>query len=219
MQLRRPILAVFAGMGAISIAIAGCEQPRDFSSELQPSGREVAPTTQPMTSAPVTERSPDPYVPTPERVVNEMLRVAEVSENDVVYDLGSGDGRILISAARNYGARGVGVEMNSELVQQATSNAQQAGVGDRVEFRQQDLFETDLSDATVVTLYLLPEVNLRLRPKLLDELRPGTRIVSHAFNMGDWEPEQTLQVEGRTIYVWTVPEHSIEPPGSSDTDF
>lgn len=148
-----------------------------------------------------------PFLPTANAVVQEMLRIAQITQEDVVYDLGSGDGRIVISAAKNYGARGVGVEIDPALVQQAKENARQAGVSALVEFRQQDLFEADLSDATVVTLYLLPEVNLRLRPKLLRELRPGTRIVSHAFDLGNWKPQQVVQVVGGSkIYYWVVPQ-------------
>ncbi|MCL6435119.1 MAG: class I SAM-dependent methyltransferase [Leptolyngbyaceae cyanobacterium HOT.MB2.61] len=147
-----------------------------------------------------------PYVPTPPAVVNEMLRIANVNSNNVLYDLGSGDGRIVITAAQKYGTHGIGIDIDPQRIQEANQNAQQAGVSDRVEFRQQDLFQTNLSDATVVTLYLLPEVNLKLRLKLLRELKPGTRIVSHAFDMGEWKPEKVVQVEGRTAYYWIVPE-------------
>ena len=155
-----------------------------------------------------TPRTPDvPYVPTPEEVVDEMLKVANVTKDDVVYDLGSGDGRIVITAVKKYGAkRGVGVDINPERIREANANAQAAGVTDRVKFVEQDLFEMDLKDATVVTLYLLPDVNLKLRPKLLRELKPGTRIVSHAFDMGDWTPEKTLTVDGRSVYFWVVPD-------------
>lgn len=147
-----------------------------------------------------------PYVPTPPAVVQAMLRVAQVGPDDVVYDLGSGDGRIVIAAARDYGARGTGIDIDAELVEEATRNARRAGVEDRVRFLRQDLFETDLREATVVTLYLLPMVNLRLRPKLLQELRPGTRVVSHAFDMDEWEPDHELEVEQRRIMFWTIPE-------------
>nr|MDF0369228.1 class I SAM-dependent methyltransferase [Nodosilinea sp. TSF1-S3] len=147
-----------------------------------------------------------PYVPTPMAVVDEMLRLAEVGEDDVLYDLGSGDGRIVIAAAERFGTRGVGVDIDPERVEEANANAAAAGVTDRVEFREQDLFETDFSEATVVTLYLLSEVNLRLKPRLLQELAPGTRVVSHAFDMGNWAPQETREVEGRMVYFWTVPE-------------
>jgi SAM-dependent methyltransferase len=154
------------------------------------------------------KKSPDvPYVPTPQPVVDEMLKLAAVTKDDMVYDLGSGDGRIVITAAKQYGARGVGIDISSDRVSEANANAKEAGVTDRVKFLQQDLFESDLKEATVVTLYLLPEVNLRLRPKLLRELKPGTRIVSHSFDMGDWKPDKQVNVEGRSIYFWVVPEN------------
>jgi SAM-dependent methyltransferase len=154
-----------------------------------------------------------PYVQTPTDVVTEMLRLATVGPNDVVYDLGSGDGRLVIAAARDFGARGVGVEIDPSLVALSTESARRAGVSDRVTFRADDLFETDLSDATVVTLYLSRSINQRLRPKLLRELRPGARIVSHNFDMGDdWTPSQTKQVTSRdrlvTIFLWVIPPKS-----------
>ena len=152
-------------------------------------------------------RSPDViYVPTPPEVVDAMLKVAKVGKDDILYDLGSGDGRIPITAAQKYGIRsGVGIDINPERIQEANENLARAGVGDRVRFINADLFESDFSDATVITLYLLPALNLRLLPKLLNEAKPGTRIVSHAFDMGSWKPEQQLQVDGRNIYFWTVP--------------
>jgi len=153
-----------------------------------------------------------PYVQTPSDVVTAMLRLANVSATDVVYDLGSGDGRLVIAAARDFGARGVGVEIDPGLVAQSTESARRAGVADRVAFRAGDLFQTDLSDATVVTLYLSPEINQRLRPKLLRELRPGARIVSHDFDMGDWVPSQTIRVPSRdptsTVFLWLIPPKS-----------
>ena len=153
-----------------------------------------------------------PYVPTPTEVVARMLSMANVNKNDLLYDLGSGDGRIVITAAREYGARGVGYDLNPQRIKESNENARRAGVTKRVRFTQQDLFEADLSGATVVTLYLLPEVNLRLRPKLLRELRPGTRIVSHNYSMGDWEPESVAEVEIKGtkhyVYSWTVPARS-----------
>lgn len=148
-----------------------------------------------------------PYLPSSDVVVEEMLRMAKVTSDDVVYDLGSGDGRIVINAASKYRARGVGVEIDPKLVQQARKNAEQAGVSDRVKFIEQDFFKSDLSEASVVTLYLLSDANLKLRPKLLRELKPGTRIVSHAFGMGDWKPEGVVQVAGGSkIYSWVVPD-------------
>jgi precorrin-6B methylase 2 len=152
-------------------------------------------------------RAPDViFVPTPHEVVDAMLKVAKVGKGDVLYDLGSGDGRIPITAAQKYGiARGVGIDINPERIQEANENLAKAGVGDRVRFINADLFETDLSEATVVTLYLLPTLNVKLLPKLLKELKPGTRIVSHAFEMGSWKPEQALKVDGRSVYFWTIP--------------
>ena len=147
-----------------------------------------------------------PYVATPQKVVRRMLEVAEVGENDVVFDLGSGDGRILMTAAQQYGASGVGVEIVPELVEQARSHARLAGVSDRVTFRRQDLFTTDLSRATVVTIYLLPEVNRKLQPKLLRELDPGDRVVSHNYRIGTWPPDSTVQLDDHTVYLWRVPE-------------
>ena len=150
-----------------------------------------------------------PYVQTPSEVVVEMLRLAGVGRNDVVYDLGSGDGRLVIAAARDFGARGVGVEIDPKLVALSVESARRAGVGDRVSFREGDLFQTELSDATVVTLYLSPALNLRLRPKLLRELRAGARIVSHDFDMGDWPPARALRIDVRErasqVYLWVVP--------------
>ena len=152
------------------------------------------------------KRTPDiHFVPTPDEVVEAMLRLADVGANDVVYDLGSGDGRIPITAARRFGARGVGIDLDPELVAQATRSAQAAGVADRVRFVEGDIFESDISPATVVTLYLLTSINERLRPKLQKELRPGTRIVSHQFRMGDWEPERDVVVDFRSVFLWRVP--------------
>lgn len=156
---------------------------------------------------PTPQKSPEvPYVPTPQTVVDEMLKLAAVTKDDVVYDLGSGDGRIVITAAKKYGARGVGVDINPERVKEANANALQAGVTDRVKFLAQDLFETNLKEASVITLYLLPAVNLRLRPKLWNELKPGSRVVSHSFDMGDWKPDKTVEIEGAKIHFWVIPD-------------
>jgi predicted RNA methylase len=155
---------------------------------------------------PAQLRSPDViFVPTPQEVVDAMLKLAKVGPNDVVYDLGSGDGRIPITAAKTYGARGVGIDIDPQRIREATENLKTAGVGDKVKFLNQDLFTTPIGEATVVTLYLLPSLNLKLLPKLNAELKPGTRVVSHAFDMGDIKPQQTLNVNGRTIYFWTIP--------------
>lgn len=158
--------------------------------------------------APAAElRGPDViFVPTPNEIVNTMLKMAAVTKADTVYDLGCGDGRIVITAAQKYGARGVGVDIDPDRVAEATENAQKAGVANRVKIIRGDLFETDISPATVVTLYLLTELNLKLRPKLLRELQPGTRVVSHAFSMGDWKPERTAEISGTTVYLWRIPQ-------------
>jgi hypothetical protein len=161
-------------------------------------------------SAPQLSRAPEvPYVPTHETIVDRMLAIAGVGNNDVLYDLGSGDGRIPITAAQRFGTRGVGVDIDPARVAEANENARKAGVTQRVKFLQQDLFDTDIREATVVTLYLLPEVNLRLRPKLLSDLKPGTRVVSHNYDMGDWAPlkTETIEVDGTDhyIYYWIVP--------------
>jgi len=145
------------------------------------------------------------YVPTPKEVVEGMLKLAKVSRNDVVYDLGCGDGRIVIAAARQFGARSVGIDIDPIRVREAAENIRLAGVGDRARVIEGDLFATDVSEATVVTLYLLSRLNLKLRPKLLKELRPGTRIVSHAFDMDDWKPQRAESVGSSRIYLWTVP--------------
>lgn len=151
-------------------------------------------------------RTPDViFVPTPQEVVDAMLKLAKVTKNDVVYDLGSGDGRIPITAAKTYGARAVGIDIDPQRIREANENLKVAGVGDKVKFLNQDLFTADISEATVVTLYLLPSLNLRLLPKLNSTLKPGTRIVSHSFDMGSAKPLETLNVNGRTIYFWTIP--------------
>jgi precorrin-6B methylase 2 len=157
------------------------------------------------TQAPL--RSPDViFVPTPPEVVAAMLKAAKVGKGDIVYDLGSGDGRIAISAVKDFGAaRATGIDIDPQRIKEANANLQVAGVGDRVRFLNQDLFETNISEATVVTLYLLPSLNLKLIPKFQKELKPGTRIVSHAFDMGDWVPEQTIEVDGRRVFLWTWP--------------
>ncbi len=150
-----------------------------------------------------------PYVPTHQSIVDEMLKMAEVKGTDVLYDLGSGDGRIPITAAERFGTRGVGIDLNPERVKEANENAVKAKVTDKVKFIEGDIFEQDFSEATVVALYLLPEVNMKLRPKIL-AMKPGTRVVSHNYDMGDWKPEQskTMDINGTThyVYFWRVPE-------------
>lgn len=145
------------------------------------------------------------YVPTGRDVVNGMLNLADVSEKDTVYDLGCGDGRIVISAAKDRGARGVGIDLNPWLIKEANANARKAGVEDRVTFIKGDLFHADFSEATVVTLYLLPEINQRLRPQLWKQLKVGTRVLSHDFHMGDeWPAERIEKIGNKTIYFWTI---------------
>ena len=196
----------FVSIGILTLGIASCKP------NAQAKNKTVETASSPPAVQVQDNQADVPFVPTPNEVVEQMLKMANVSKGDVVFDLGSGDGRIPIAAVQKYAAkRAVGVEINPDLVKQSQENAKQAGVSDRVEFLQQDLFKTDLSDANVVTLYLLPDVNLKLRPKLFKELKPGTRVVSHAFNMGDWKPEQEQQVSaanGRTytLYKWTIPQ-------------
>ena len=170
----------------------------------------AAPAQQPAAQRPL--REPDViYLPTPPAVVAAMLKVANVGPGDVVYDLGSGDGRIVITAAKKFGARGVGIEIDPGLVRKATENAAAAGVADRVRFLAQNLFTSDISQASVVTLYLLQSINERLRPKLVRELKPGTRIVSHVFNMGpEWPPEKTVTVDRSRIYLWSIPGRDVQ---------
>lgn len=200
MKTPRLVLLAFLSVGLLLVGGApqsGLAQQTDTTEDTSIPGLEVPPQPQ---------ESDVPYVPTPEPVVDQMLEMAEVDETDVIYDLGSGDGRIVIRAAQKYGARGVGIEIDPKRVQEARQNARDAGVANLVEFRQGDLFEADISEATVVTLYLLPSVNQKLRPKLFEQLPPGTPVVSHDFDMGRWEPERTVDMDGDTVYRWTIPE-------------
>jgi SAM-dependent methyltransferase len=160
-------------------------------------------------------RQPEaPYVPTTEAAVEAMLKLARVTSADVVYDLGCGDGRIVVAAAKDFGARGVGIDFNPVRIGEAKENALKAGVDKLVRFEEKDFFKADIHDATVVTLFLLPDVNLRLRPKLLRELKPGTRIVSNTFDMGDWTADKEVIVAGENsglshnLYLWIVPPRS-----------
>ncbi|MFN3888757.1 MAG: SAM-dependent methyltransferase [Beijerinckiaceae bacterium] len=146
-----------------------------------------------------------PFVPTPQEVVDKMLELANVQRTDYLIDLGSGDGRIPVTAAQRFGVKALGVDINPQRIKEANERAQAASVTDLVEFRQQDLFETDISKANVLTMYLLPSVNMKLRPKILSDMKPGSRVVSHAFDMGDWKPEQKVSVDGRTVFLWIVP--------------
>jgi len=146
------------------------------------------------------------YVPTQQVVVDAMLKLADVQKSDIVYDLGCGDGRMVITAARTYGTKGKGIDIDPQRIKEANENAQNAGLTDKVEFVLGNLFEADVSEASVVTLYLLESLNLKLRPKLLEQLKPGSRVVSNTFNMGDWVPDKVEYVEGYTIYLWTIKE-------------
>ena len=167
-------------------------------------------------AAPAAPATPDaipevkkdvPYVPTPETVVEKMIELAKITPQDVAYDFGCGDGRLVIAAVKAGAKRGLGVDIDPQRIKEANENAKAAGVTDKVEFQVKDLFTMDFKDATVLTMYLLPSVNMKLRPKILDEMKPGSRGVSHAFDMEDWEPEQVVTVEpgGQTVYMWTVP--------------
>lgn len=193
-------------MISVSLIGGGCHYVTDLQ------------TSDSSTKAPVAEavqsstlRPPDVvYVPTPNEVVERMLAIANVDANDVLYDLGSGDGRIPIMAVQERGvSRAVGIDIDPQRIQEANINAQQAGVTDRVQFLNQDLFDSDFSDATVVTLYLLPDLNIKLRPQLFSQLEPGTRVVSHDFDMGEWQPEQIEKVDingqTHTVYLWRIP--------------
>ena len=199
--------ATLAGLAIFALVVAACATAQQGQVLLgTPGGQQQAsPELNPQTKQ---VKKDVPYVPTPQNVVDEMLKLANVTKDDVVYDLGSGDGRLVITAVKKFGAkRGFGVDIDPERIAESNANAKAAGVTDRVTFAIQDLFQTDFKDATVVTLYLLPEVNLRLRPKLMSDLRPGTRVVSHSFDMGDWKPDKTVTVQpgGQKLFLWTIP--------------
>ena len=177
---------VVAGFSLVAIDGASLLAPRDAQSQDFESKKIV------------------PFVPSPQEVVDKMIELAGVKKDDVVYDLGSGDGRIVITAAKK-GAKAVGFDIDPQLVKESRENIRKAGVEDRAEIRDQDILTVDLSPASVVTMYLLPDVNLKLKPNLLSQLKPGSRVVSHAFDMGDWKADRTERVNGRTIYLWTIP--------------
>ena len=149
------------------------------------------------------------YVPTPQQLVDVMLQMAAVKKGDVVYDLGCGDGRLVIRAAKNHGARGIGIDIDPQRIAEATKNAEAAKVEDRVQFREANIFASDFRDASVITLYLLDSINVRLRPHIFEQVKPGTRVVSHAFRMGDWEPDESRQVKitgsNYDAFFWVVP--------------
>ncbi len=171
------------------------------------------------------ERPDIHYVPTPQYVVNEMLEMAGTNSKDVIYDLGCGDGRFVITAAAKFGARGVGIDIDPERIRESRENARRANVADRVTFTEQNLFQTDFSQATIVALYLLPELNLRLRPKLLRNLKPGTRILSHDFSMDDWKPDRAGELGSSAYYLWIIPADAAgqwrlsSPPLGRDKNF
>lgn len=195
----------------VAFALAACTSTSASKPAATESTAAAAAPASAQAPAPANPQAPlrDPdviYVPTPQNVVDAMLKMANVTASDVVYDLGSGDGRIPITAAQKHGARAVGIDINPQRIKEANENLAKAGAGvaDKVTFLNQDLFETDLSQATVITLYLLPSLNQKLMPKL-KQLKPGTRIVSHSFDMGTaWPPEKTEDVRGRVIYYWTI---------------
>lgn len=206
-----------ASIAALALLAAACSERTDTSAaRAAENGATDAPAVEALTpppaaasDTPAAEPARDPdviYVPTPQPVVDAMLNMAKVQPGDVLYDLGSGDGRIPITAAKRFGVRATGIDIDPVRIREARANAEEAGVADKVTFKQADLFQEDFSDADVVTLYLLESLNLKLRPRLQAELKPGTRIVSHAFSMGDWPAEQMLEVGDNTIYMWTIPE-------------
>ncbi len=206
-RLLLPLLAISL-LGGGLLPLSGCAQDQEQSTTGGPDTTTASTPTSPSAPSIVdsTVEADVPFVVSPEKTVEGMLELAGVSGADTVYDLGSGDGRVPITAAKQHGARGVGIEIKPDLVQRARKRAKLAGVQDLVEFRRQDLFEADFSNATVVTMYLFPEVNLKLRPMLFEQLDPGTRVVSHSFDMNGWEPDSTVTVDGDVLYLWTIPD-------------
>lgn len=183
----RPLVALAV---ALTLALPAAAQTRDkdYEPQVGQAGKDVI------------------WVPTPDDVVERMLRMAQVTPNDYVIDLGAGDGKIAIAAAKKFGARSLGIEYNPEMARHAQRNVEKAGVTARTKIIQGDIFVTDFTQATVITMYLLPALNLKLRPQIL-AMRPGTRVVSHSFNMDDWEPDETSNLDGRRAYFWLVPAH------------
>jgi len=183
MTLTQRFLAVLA---AVLLAAPAAAQPKEYEPQIGQAGKDVI------------------WVPTPDDVVDRMLRMAQVTSNDYVIDLGAGDGKIAIAAAKKFGARALGIEYNPDMVKHAMRNAEKAGVTGKARIVHGDIFASDFSQATVITMYLLPALNLKLRPQLLT-MRPGTRVVSHSFNMEDWEPDEVSSLDGRRAYFWIVP--------------
>lgn len=197
----------------LGVTILGCEQeelrpPRDEAADETITKLQLGDSSVLLPGSTPNMQADVPLIKTPNSIVDTMLMMANVTKDDVVYDLGSGDGRIPIRAARKYGARGIGVEINTSLVEKSRAKAKEAGVDDRVKIIEADLFKVDISEATVVTLYLHRTLNLKLRPKLFRELEPGTRVVSHDFDMGEWEPDSTVKSGDDVVYRWTIPEET-----------
>jgi precorrin-6B methylase 2 len=192
------VFGVAIMQGHLGPSLAGTPDTLAARPQAQAAAQQPAPAPSP--------RRPDVmYVPTRQEVVTAMLKLAAVTKDDVVYDLGCGDGRIPVTAARDFGARGVGIDIDPQRITEANANVKQAGVGEKVKIMEGDLFEADIRPATVVTLYLLQGLNEKLKPKLMRDLKPGTRIVSHAFDMGDWQPDKTEEISGARIFLWTIP--------------
>lgn len=181
-----PVKFLLALAAAFSLALPAAAQTKPYEPHIGQAGKDVI------------------WVPTPDEVVERMLRMAQTTKDDLVYDLGAGDGKIAIAAAKKFGARSVGIEYNPDMAKHAQSNAEKAGVAGRARIQQGDIFATDFTQATVVTMYLLPALNLKLRPTIL-AMKPGTRVVSHSFTMDDWEPDETSNMDGRRAYFWVVP--------------
>lgn len=207
--LRAGIAVLLALAGACSDAPAPRAKPRPVLSDypdLTIAEVEEMREAGLRTAADLPNRKPDIlYVPTPQKAVDVMLELAQVGPDDVVYDLGSGDGRIPITAAKRFGARGVGIDIDPVMVRKARANAERAGVAGRVQFRQEDIFDTEIANATVVSVYLLESLNVKLAPRFRAELKPGTRIVGYEWRMGDWSPHRTVMVDGHPVYLWVVP--------------
>lgn len=205
LDMPRPLRRLRASGAVFALALAAAAAAPGRAQE------SAAPAVVDSAAADAPARQPDVhFVPTPMEVVDQMLAFVRPTRDDVVYDLGCGDGRIVVAAAQRHGARGVCVDLDPSRIRESRQNADTAGVTARIRFHQGDLFEMDLSEATVVTLYLLPDLNLRLRPKLFEELRPGTRVVSHAFHMGDWEADSMATVARKDggnsfVYYWVIP--------------